>query len=179
MYERHFNKMKLEKTTVILKTYSGEELSPQGVLQVRVRYDGTTQKLPLYVVNGNGPTLFGRDWLTHMKLKWSELQLLRTTDTTETNIQNRLQQLLKKYEAVFQDQMGTVKDFEAKLVLKDPTPTFCKARPVPFALRPKVGAEIDRLLITGIISKVDRSEWATPVVPLIKKRWPSEAVRRF
>lgn len=65
--------------------------------------------------------------------------------------------------------MGTVKDFEAKLVLKDRTPIFHKARLVPFALRPKVGAEIDRLLATGILSKVDRSEWATPVVPIIKK----------
>lgn len=65
--------------------------------------------------------------------------------------------------------MGTIKGFEAKLVLKDTTPTFCKARPVPFSLRPKVGAEIDGLLEAGILSKVDRSEWATPLVPIIKK----------
>lgn len=54
-------------------------------------------------------------------------------------------------------------------MLKDTTPTFCKARPVPFSLRPKVGAEIDGLLEAGILSKVDRSEWATPLVPIIKK----------
>lgn len=65
--------------------------------------------------------------------------------------------------------MGTEKGFEAKLVLKDTTLTFCKARPVPFLLRPKVGVEIDRLLEAGILSKVDQSEWVTLVVPNIEK----------
>lgn len=65
--------------------------------------------------------------------------------------------------------MGTVKGFEAKLVRKDTTPTLYKARLVLFPLRPKVEAEIDCLLEAGILSKVDRSEWATPVVPTVKK----------
>ncbi|KAJ8390474.1 hypothetical protein AAFF_G00102710 [Aldrovandia affinis] len=51
-----------------------------------------------------------RDWLTHMKLNWSEIKLLRTTKTTETETHKRLEQLLKKHEAVFQDQMGTGQD---------------------------------------------------------------------
>ncbi|KAJ8379205.1 hypothetical protein AAFF_G00223170 [Aldrovandia affinis] len=50
------------------------------------------------------------DWLTHMKLNWSEIKLLRTTKTTETETHKRLEQLLKKHEAVFQDQMGTGQD---------------------------------------------------------------------
>lgn len=66
--------------------------------------------------------------------------------------------------------MGTVKGFTAKLVLRDDaTPKFCKARFVPYSLRPKVEAEIDRLQDTGILTKVDRSEWATPIVPIVKK----------
>ncbi|GFX04523.1 transposon Tf2-9 polyprotein [Trichonephila clavipes] len=39
---------------------------------------------------------------------------------------------------------------------------------VPFALKGRVENEIDRLEKEGIIEKVDSSEWATPVVPVVK-----------
>ncbi|XP_044155518.1 uncharacterized protein K02A2.6-like [Bufo gargarizans] len=55
----------------------------------------------------------------------------------------------------------------AHLLLKPgATPRFCKAR---FALREKVEAELDHLLAEKIITKVDRSEWASPIVPVKKK----------
>ncbi|KAK3712034.1 hypothetical protein QZH41_000190 [Actinostola sp. cb2023] len=38
------------------------------------------------------------------------------------------------------------------------------ARQVPYALRPKVEAELERLEKEGILSKVEYSEWATPIV---------------
>ncbi|GFR09705.1 uncharacterized protein K02A2.6, partial [Trichonephila clavata] len=41
-------------------------------------------------------------------------------------------------------------------------------RTVPFALKGRVENEIDRLEREGIIEKVESSEWATPVVPVVK-----------
>ncbi|GFW25641.1 uncharacterized protein K02A2.6 [Trichonephila clavipes] len=43
-----------------------------------------------------------------------------------------------------------------------------EVRTVPFALKGRVENEIDRLEKEGIIEKVDSSEWATPVVPVVK-----------
>ena len=40
---------------------------------------------------------------------------------------------------------------------------------MPYALRPKVEVELTKLQNDGILTKVDWSEWATPVVPVIKK----------
>ncbi|XP_013142506.1 PREDICTED: uncharacterized protein K02A2.6-like [Papilio polytes] len=63
---------------------------------------------------------------------------------------------------------GTFKT-KLKLHLKDTTPIFCKARPLPLALRSPVERELERLQAEGIIYKVDRSDYGTPIVPIIKR----------
>ena len=44
-----------------------------------------------------------------------------------------------------------------------------KARPVPYALKAKVEKELDRLQSEGIISPVEFTEWAAPIVPVVKQ----------
>lgn len=50
-------------TDVLLRTYPGEVVSPVGVIVVKVKMNKQKAKLPLYVVEGNAPPLFGREWL--------------------------------------------------------------------------------------------------------------------
>ena len=47
-------------------------------------------------------------------------------------------------------------------------PKFVKARPIPFTMRPKVEAELDKLEKDGIISRIESSDWASPIVPILK-----------
>ena len=54
------------------------------------------------------------------------------------------------------------------------TPQYFKPRPVPYALEDKVAAELSRLEREGVLKKVESSEWATPIVPVIK---PNGTVR--
>ncbi|KAJ8376341.1 hypothetical protein SKAU_G00069210 [Synaphobranchus kaupii] len=66
--------------------------------------------------------------------------------------------------------LGTIKGIKARVTLKpDSVPKFCPTRNVPYALRPKVEAELTRLTELGVISPVEHSDWATPVVPVSKK----------
>ena len=44
-----------------------------------------------------------------------------------------------------------------------------KARPVPYALRPKIDVELELMEAEGIVTPADWSEWATPVVPVVKQ----------
>ena len=59
---------------------------------------------------------------------------------------------------------------EAKIVV-DPAvpPKFCRAHTVPHALKPKVEVELKRLQQTGIIEPIEHSDWAAPIVPVVKK----------
>jgi hypothetical protein len=54
--ELGFSERKLEETRIRLKTYTGEVVKPEGVLNVRVEFDGQTEMLPLMVVKGDVPT---------------------------------------------------------------------------------------------------------------------------
>ena len=77
--------------------------------------------------------------------------------------------MLDRHAAVFQEGLGKLKGYKAKITL-DPqaTPHFCKARPVPYALKAKVEEELDRLTAEGIIEPRQFADWAAPIVPVLK-----------
>ena len=54
------------------------------------------------------------------------------------------------------------------LVEPDATPRFSKAHSVPYAYRELVEKELDRLVSEGILEPVEFSEWASPIVPMLK-----------
>ena len=47
-------------------------------------------------------------------------------------------------------------------------PLYFKARSVPFALKQKVEQELERLESQDVITPIRFSEWATPIVPVVK-----------
>ncbi|BHF57996.1 hypothetical protein SprV_0100094500 [Sparganum proliferum] len=47
-------------------------------------------------------------------------------------------------------------------------PRFFKARTAPYAVAPKVDEELDRLQKADVIEPVQYSEWAVPIVPVLK-----------
>ena len=71
---------------------------------------------------------------------------------------------------MFADGLGTLKDYEAKIIIEPGTqPRFCKARPVPYALQGQVNEELESLEREGIIAPIQFADWAAPIVPVVKQ----------
>ena len=60
------SKKELRESDLRLKTYTGQVVKPKGVGEVEVIYKEQKRKLFLTVVEGNVPTLLGRDWLERL-----------------------------------------------------------------------------------------------------------------
>ena len=137
-----------------LKTYTGEQLSIKGVINVTVKYENQCHSFQLTVVKGSGPSLLGRDWLLKIKLNWEKLHL--------NYLQHKalkLEDVLNCHNVLFKDELGLVQSTQAKLHV-DPQsqPKYFRPRPIPYALRGKVEQELERLEITGILEPVEFSE---------------------
>ena len=147
-----------------LKTYTGEQIKVKGAISVNVRYKGQNHQLSLVVVNGSGPSLLGRDWFRVIRLDWSYLKHVQAASSS------RYQEVVDRYSSVFKDELGLIKGIQARFeVDANAQPKFCRARPVPYALRSKVEAELERLEKSNIITPVTFSKWAAPIVPVLKQ----------
>ncbi len=113
-------------------------------------------------VQGNGPSLLGRDWLAKIRLDWPSMNKVTASSA--------LKDVLKEARsALFSKELGKLKGVKVSLYIKpDAQPKFCKARSVPFLLKDKIEKELTRLQETGVVEPVQFSNRAAPVVPVLK-----------
>ena len=151
------------KTKARFRTYTGEQICLKGELQVRVKKEGNKRTLPLLVVEGEGPPLIGRNWLESIPLDW---KMIKTVQSKEGNQRaSRLKLLMERYPNLKREELGVKNGTKAKLNIREGcTPVFLKVRPVPYSRRGKVEAELERLQKAEIITPIEWSEWATPIV---------------
>ena len=143
--------------------------NPLGTVCVPVTLEEQKGNMYLVVVKQNGPVLFGRDGLSHFKVNWQEVKVMKLQQATQ-NSDAVLQSILNKYQAVFGPGIGKLEGITAILYLEDNVqPKFFKARPLPYSLRTKVEEKHQRLEKEGVMKSVSHSKWASPVVPVVKK----------
>uniref|UniRef100_A0A3B3RQE8 ribonuclease H n=1 Tax=Paramormyrops kingsleyae TaxID=1676925 RepID=A0A3B3RQE8_9TELE len=144
----------------VLKQWSKATLDVKGRIFVEVLFKGTRNTLPLFIIGGQGTCLLGQDWFEALGISVEGVH--RVQFQTMENI-------LTEYAEVFQD-IGVCRmppisiDIDSMV-----TPRFFKARPVPFALRPQLDEELDKLVAQGIFEPVRHARWATPIVAVAKK----------
>ena len=128
----------MKASSELLRTYTRHTLEAKGCIEVNVKYQSQEKQLPLVVVAGERPSLLGRNWLAHIKLDWPSFH----------NVQSEsVEQVLEEHKALFSEGLGTLNDYEATLQIDATVRTmYCKARPVPNAMKSLVEAELKKIM---------------------------------
>lgn len=170
-YDEFFSHIPLQPCQKSLHTYTNDGIEVIGEITVTVEHNKQSKVLPLIVVSSGQGSLFGRNWFRSIVLDWNKIGMLFdnpcsakfVTDVGLNNILNRFSQL-------FDNSLGRFNGGKVHLHVKEnATPKFLRARTLPFAIKDRVEVEIQRLVSDDILEPVDFSEWASPIVPILKK----------
>ena len=101
--------------------------------------------MPLLVVKGSQSPLFGRNWLSRVKLDWKPICSIRVSGAgLPHDVQIQLTNTIQCDPNVFKPGLGVTRGITAKLE-KKPDVEPILASPVPFALQEAVGANFINL----------------------------------
>lgn len=167
LYTNNFSHVPLAVTNKKLRSYTGEQIQTVGYVSLPVSYNNITQELSFFVVRNSGPSLLGRDFIRLFNLEFSPVNTIQSSHDSEAAF---IRELTLKFPKLFSGDLGTFNKYTVELKLKpDSKPIFFKARAVPYSLKDKIDKELDRLVGLGILRPVDHSDYASPIVPALKK----------
>ncbi|XP_062704544.1 uncharacterized protein K02A2.6-like [Aedes albopictus] len=172
----YLNELPLLNTDVELISYCGGKIEVCGYVKAEVKHNGQTAAMRLFVVNTERHPLLGREWIRELNVDWNSV--IRNPEScvgaiavrnSSKGLSTAVGDLIESFPRVFDSSVGTIRGVNATLHLKpNSKPVFMKARTIPFAIRDTVEREIKSMVDAGILEKVERSAWATPVVPVMK-----------
>lgn len=166
-YLKYFNKIPLLEANLSINYYNLSQDNALGRLEVNVRHKNKNKLLDLYVFKVGATSLLGRQWLAELDISVPKIGInnmsLEIKKIKDRNV--IINNIVSRHKDLFDGTLGCFTGGRATLKLRaDAEPVFCRARPLPYALRPRVDAELDGMLRAGVIEPVDTSDWATPLV---------------
>jgi len=175
--KRDFDSLKLQSkmypTGVKFRSYTHGIFEPLGAVQVPVRYKNIECTEIVFIVADTFTPILGRTWIRHLHINLSEIDNVKKFSNTEVNAvdaSNIVNDIINRFSDIFEPKVGRIPNFTCSLKLREHSkPVFLKAREVPFALRDKVDTELQVLERDGIITKVDCSDWGSPLVVIPKQ----------
>ena len=182
-------------TKITLSAFGGFNLPVIGKIFVNCRRkceNSESQKLEFIVVKSKVKTVLGLD--SSIKLKFIDMSQVKAhaiTDITKpvsdapekkkisqarpganiTSQDNSLNTLISEFSDVFDNSsVGLIKDCEYDIKLADNSiPKISRNRPTPFAKKPKIEAELERMVKLDIIEPVEEpTEWVNNYVAVEK-----------
>ena len=143
------------------------EITFLGKVWVDNEYNGKYTKLPLLITKRTDSTpLLGVNWLKQLPITINKISLDNNTDQPETT------KIHTKFKKLFETN-HTIKNAEMKIQIKPGCyPIQQKARPIPYHLQDDVKNELDRLIKSGHLQRLETIEedcFVSPVVITVKK----------
>ncbi|XP_026529758.1 uncharacterized protein K02A2.6-like, partial [Notechis scutatus] len=151
----------LRTQKIVLRDYQGNTIPVVGVSQVQVSFKNRAVSLPLTVVDGDRPSLLGLQWFAPLGIEVAGIHQAGSDDWEESIVQ--------EFHDVFSDKLGKYKGTPISFSLNpEVAPIRLKPRRVPFALKPKIDEQLDKLIAQGVLEPIDHAHWETPIVTPIK-----------
>lgn len=168
MFSKWFPDKKISPIRTTFNNYGGMQIPVKGASLVNVTYENTTKPVPLFIIAENCvKPLLGMEWIRTFKIRIDEL--IHGNYQINSVSDRNYQSIMSEFPTVFEQRVGKVPNYECKLLLKKgAAPRFLKHRVVPYALRTAVENELEKLENNGIITKIENSQWGTPLVPIVK-----------
>ncbi|XP_062704998.1 uncharacterized protein LOC115266360 [Aedes albopictus] len=154
LYRKYFKHIPILTCTKKLVVVDGAKLSVVGQISVRVCINDLEIKSTMIVLKSERDfiPLLGRDWMEAFYPNWKKLFI------------NNIEQTTKEQQA-----LDPIVGYEAELTVKPDQPIFKRAYQVPYKIKDKFLEHLDMLEEQGVITPVKASEWASPVIAVLKK----------
>ncbi|KFD63475.1 hypothetical protein M514_08570 [Trichuris suis] len=172
-----------DTSSVRATTYSGDTIPLRGSFRCAYSFGTHSVSGTCYVSDISSHNLLGAEWIFKLGLydqplnslqsslhPEDERALIGSSEIHALSALNAREYVHRRYPEICSDSLGHCKFAKASLRLRpDAQPVFRPKRPVPYAVVPLVEAELDRLEKLGVISKVNYSAWAAPLVAVRKR----------
>ncbi|KAK6012573.1 integrase core domain protein, partial [Ostertagia ostertagi] len=165
-------KPEMRPTKLEATAYNNSPISFEGRCTVELQFKGRVITMEVYVLRTASHPLCGRDMIRGLQIDCGPH--VRSVEGkrpyTKEQLREKMKNLLEENQVLFQKGLGKCTTAKVSLKLKQglEKPKFCRVRPVPLALRPKVEAKLQELVENGTLTRVEHSEWATPLVVVPK-----------
>ena len=174
---RQNKRISLSNTATKIYSYGGSKPSPVlGTFTTHVESKRKLTPATIYVIRGTHGCRLSYQTATELDLISIDNSSIASVNTsTPTASTNNSNDILKRYPDLFTG-IGKMKDFQVELHIDPSVPPVTQPhRRIPFHLRKKLDAELDKLKRQGIIEPVDGpTPWVSPLVVTPKPKNPDQ-----
>ena len=109
----------------------------------------------MVVSSQSAPSLLGRDWLLEFPIDWQIFCHLKRSSPSDTVHEVTADSVVNELADLFTEELRLIKRVRAHVQLRpDATPKLYKPRPVPFAVKEKIEADLECLTNMSIIEPI-------------------------
>ena len=163
----------IRPTKRVLQMWNKTELKPEGVCRVTLRNPKNKRKysVEFLVVRENLTPLLGAKVIQQMGLIEVHEENFELVAATKTVSEKKSSQdIIEEYNDVFEGELGTLEGEQQLEVDPTVTPHISPSRRVPFSVKPKLKAELERLTDIGVVIPVDEpTDWVSNLVIATKE----------